>query len=199
MRVLTGLVALCMLFGCGRSRQDGAPGSAIANAGAGAGGRAVSIGPIDSDELSAVLPMVCPDRSESISLEVPCAVGQNFVGAQDEPGYHVVECQLSGKPGEVAVSFILPLKTLPTWLDEPVSLPFPNVPAPPSGLGVQLGDDLYVGSLSGEITFEQVDVQGRAFVGLLERGSVDWSGSLGGSFECSVLEGRLWAVAGSFF
>ncbi len=196
MRVLTGLVALCMLFGCGRTRQDGAPGSAIANAGA--GGRAVGIGPIDSADLSAVLPMVCPNRSESMSFEVPCAVGQNFAGAPDKPGYHVVECQLSGKPGQVAVSFILPLKDLPTWLDEPISLPFPDVPPPPPGSGVQLGDDRYVGSLSGEITFEQVDVQGRAFVALLERSSVDWSGSLGGSFECSVLEGRLWAVAGSF-
>lgn len=63
---------------------------------------------------------------------------------------------------------------------------------------MQLGAEHFVGGLSGEITFEQVDVEGREFVAVLAKGTVAWSGNLGGGFECNVLEGRLWAVAGSF-
>lgn len=98
---------------------------------------------------------------------------------------------------QVAASFIVPLNELPETPGKAVALPFGNA-QPPPGLGVRLAGESFTGSLTGDITFEQVDLQGRAFVAQLERGMVDWSGARGGGFECSVLEGPLWAVAGSF-
>lgn len=142
--------------------------------------------------------MLCPDREEALAFQLPCSVGQNLAGAADQPGYHVVQCALAGMPSEVAVSFIIPLKDLPMWLGKTVALPFADVPPPPPGLDVQLGDERFAATLTGEITFEQVDVQGRAFVARLERGVVAWSGALGDKFECTVPPTPLWAVAGLF-
>jgi hypothetical protein len=185
-----------MLFECGQTSQDRVPGAEAANAGA--GGQGESVGPINSDGLPASMPMLCPNRAEALAFQLPCAVGLNLSGAPDQPGFHVVECELAGMPSQVAVSFIVPLKELPNRLGKTVALPFDGAPPPPPGLGVQLGGQSFTGNLAGDITFEQVDLQGRAFVAHLERGMVNWSGALGGGFECSVVEGPLWAVAGSF-
>lgn len=196
MRVPAGLFALSVLVGCGRTSQDRVPGGESAKAGA--GGQGESVGPINSDGLPASMPMLCPDRAEALAFRLPCAMGLNLSGAPDQPGFHVVECELEGIPSQVAVSFFMPLIEMPKWLGKTVALPFDGTPPPPPALGVQLGGQSFAGNLTGAMTVEQVDLEGRAFVAHLERGTVDWNGALGGGFECSVVEGPLWAVAGSF-
>ena len=196
MRVLGGLLAVSMFFGCGRTSQDSVPGAESADGGA--GGQTPGIGPFETDGLATAMPLNCPDRSETLAFKLPCAVGQNFVGSADQPGYHVVECELVGTPSQVALSFVLPLRDVPKWLGKTVALPFEGVPPPPPGLGVQLGGEIFSGSLTGDIEFEQADVKGRAFVAHLQRGKVIWSGAQGDSFECSTIEGPLWAVGAWF-
>jgi hypothetical protein len=55
----------------------------------------------------------------------------------------------------------------------------------------------FVGTLSGVVTFTQVDLDGRAFVATLEQGKIDWTGDSGGFYTCSI-DGPLWAIAGGF-
>jgi hypothetical protein len=142
--------------------------------------------------------MTCEGRAESLAFKLPCLVGTNLNGPSDQPGYHVVECELAGQPDHPAVSFILPLLQIPELLHEPLDIPFKGVPAPPAGFGVTLDGERFAGSLSGIVTFTQVDVDGRAFVAQLEQGHVTWSGDQGGGFACSTLDGPLWAIAGGF-
>jgi hypothetical protein len=86
---------------------------------------------------------------------------------------------------------------VPWRRDQPVNIPFDAISGPtPSG--VALDAERFAGTLSGVVTFSQVDVDGRAFVGRLEQGHVVWSGDQGTNFACSTLDGLFWAVAGSF-
>lgn len=171
------------------------------SAGAAAGGAEASpsgVGPIDANGQPGALPMTCEGRAESLAFKLPCLIGQNLTGQLDQPGYHVVECELAGMPNQTAVSFIVPLKQLPELLNQPVNIPFDGVPGPPPSLGVALDAEHFVGALSGIVTFTQVDVDGRAFVAHLEQGHVAWTGDQGSTFACSTNDGPLWAVAGSF-
>jgi hypothetical protein len=43
-----------------------------------------------------------------------------------------------------------------------------------------------------------VDLDGRAFVAKLEQGQLQWGGDPQADFNCSAMDGPLWAVAGNF-
>ena len=201
MKYWVALAALTLLSGCGRTGHNGnlTPGDNSTGAAAdGAEAWPAGVGPIDASGQPDALPMTCDGRAESLAFKLPCLVGQNFSGQLGQPGYHVVECELEGMPDQTAVSFIVPLKELPELLNQPVDLPFDSIPGPPPSLGVALGAEHFTGTLSGIVTFTQLDVDGRAFVAHLEQGRVVWSGDQGGNFACSTLDGVFWAVAGSF-
>lgn len=195
------LAALVLFPGCGRTGHNGDLTVSDNSAGAAAGGAEAAppgVGPIDADGQPDALPMNCEERTESLAFKLPCLLGQNLSGQSDQPGYHVVECELAGMPAQTAVSFIVPLERLPELLNQPVNIPFDGIPGPPPSLGVALDAEHFVGALSGIVTFTQVDVGGRAFVAHLEQGHVTWTGDQGTSFACSTLDGPFWAVAGSF-
>jgi len=201
MKDSVALAALALLLGCGRIGHNGDATAGDNSAGAAAGGAEASpsgVGPIDASGQPDALPMTCEGRAEPLAFKLPCLVGQNFSGPLDQPGYHVVECELAGMPDQTAVSFIVPLKQLPELLNQPVNIPFDGIPGPPPSLGVALDAEHFAGTLSGIVTFTQVDLDGRAFVAHLEQGRVVWSGDQGGNFACSTLDGAFWAVAGGF-
>ena len=190
------LMGLLLTWGCGLTVRDGGA-QAGDNAAGGDSASPPGVGPINASEQPSSLPMTCAGR-EALAFKLPCLVGMNITGHTDEPGYHVVECQLAGQPDQTAVSFIISLPQLPALLNEPVSIPFANVPPAPPGLGVPLDGENFAGTLSGVATFTQVDVDGRAFVARLEQGHVTWNGSRGGNFACNTIDGTFWAVAGWF-
>ena len=201
MKYSVALAALALLSGCGRTGHSGdspAGDNAAGAAAAGAESSPSGIGPIDASGQPDALPMTCEGRAESLAFKLPCLVGQNLSGQLDQPGYHVVECELAGMPDQTAVSFIVPLKQLPELLNQPVNIPFDGQPGPPPSSGVALDAEHFAGTLSGVVTFTQVDVDGRAFVGRLEQGHVVWSGDQGSKFACTTLDGPFWAVAGWF-
>jgi hypothetical protein len=201
MKSWTAWSALALLSSCGRTGHNGDSPAGDNSAGAAAGGTDSSppgVGPIDASGQPEALPMTCEGRAQSLAFKLPCLVGQNLSGQLDEPGYHVVECELAGMPDQTAVSFIVPLKQLPELLNQPVSIPFDGIPGPPPSSGVALDAEHFAGALSGVVTFSQVDVDGRAFVARLEQGHVVWSGDQGSKFACSTLDGPFWASAGSF-
>lgn len=201
MKVSLALIGFALLTGCGRTSHDADVPAQNSSAGAAAGGSDASppgLGPIDASGEPAALPMTCEGRAESLAFKLPCLIGQNLTGNTDEPGYHVVECELAGEPNQTAVSFTIPLKQLPELLNQPVSIPFDGLPASPPSSGVELDGVRFAGSLSGVVTFTQVDVDGRAFVANLERGHVMWIGDQGTSFGCSTIDGPFWAVGAWF-
>lgn len=196
MRVIGFVSVLTLLIGCGRTAKDS--GAISPDGSGGAGTSTPGLGPIDATEQPATLDMQCDQRGRALAFKLPCLVGMNLNGNPDEPGLHIVECELANEPGQIAVTFTLPLKNLPLLMEQPLSLPFDGVVTPPPAPGVDLDAERFVGTLSGVITFSQVDVDGRAFVAALEQGRVAWSGSKGSSFDCSTIDGPIWGIAGSF-
>jgi hypothetical protein len=193
-RFTVGIGALVMLAGCGNTASN-PPAEADANGGAGGQSNVEGLGPIDEASEPTSLHLACGVERPALNLALPCRVGLNLNG-KDEPGYHVVECTLADTPG-TAVSFTLPLVELPQHLNEPMQLPF-ALPPPPSVPGATLGDEHFVGELKGTITFSQLDLPGRAFVGDLHGAHFAWSGDKGTQFECGMAHGTIWGVAGQF-
>lgn len=212
MKASAGWVVLLLLSACGRTErnsvdvvgaipQAGAPAAAPddtdpidmdpINGGPNGGG------PIEVSAQPRVLQMECPGRQERLTLELPCFVGNNLAGDPTAAGTHAVECSLLGDPGGAAISFTLPLSALPAHLGEPLPFPMEGSTAIPSR-GTIVGAERFTGTLSGVITFTQVDLDSRAFVAGLEEGTIDWAGDAGSIFSCSTLDGPLWAVAGDF-
>lgn len=196
---------LLLVSACARVQSDApdtAPGASAGAAGtpgaAGAAGTLTSgVGPIRTEGEPAALPMACDGAATSLELKLPCLVGKNLTG-RDEPGWHVVECELVNQPAQTAVTFALPLVDLPHELNQPLPLPFDGIDAPPSGSGAEVGAERFVGTLSGVLTVSEVDPQGRAFVADLAGGRIDWNGNKGTSFQCTTLEGPFWAMPGNF-
>lgn len=192
-----GHLVLVLLSGCGRTEHDDAK---VVDNVPQAGSPAApppGVGPIDVAAQPADLPMACADREETLALELPCLVGSNLAGNPSAAGFHAVECKLAGDPSGVAIAFTLPLSTLPEHLGEPLLFPMDGASALPS-LGTIIGAERFAGTLTGVVTFTQVDLDSRAFVASLEDGKIDWAGDAGSSFSCSTLDGPLWAVAGNF-
>lgn len=197
MKVLAGWVVLVLLSGCGRTEHDDAK---VVDNVPQAGSPAApppGVGPIDVAAQPPQLSLACAAREETLALELPCLVGSNLAGNPSAAGFHAVECKLAGDPSGVAIAFTLPLSAIPEHLGEPLEFPFDGATPVPS-LGTIIGAERFAGSLSGVLTFTQVDLDSRAFVASLENGKVDWAGDSGSSFRCSALDGPLWAVAGNF-
>ena len=49
------------------------------------------------------------------------------------------------------------MKEMPNWLGKTAPLRFDGVQPSPPGLGVQVGSESFAGSLTGDVTVEQVD------------------------------------------
>ena len=202
---LAPLLVLALVCGCGRTEHNdaamaaGAPQAGAPQAGAAGDDPSPSsgVGPIDASGQPDAL-VVCPARSEPLTIQLPCSVGQNLAGPVDQPGQHVVECKLRGTLGADAVFFMLPLAEVPNLLDQPVRLPLEPALVAPTEPDAPSGDLHLVGTLAGLITFTQVDLDGRAFVATLEQGQLEWGGDPDGDFNCPTLDGPLWAVAGNF-
>ena len=177
--------------------QAGATSHTPSQAGAASDTPSSDVGPIDADGQPERL-AVCAGRSDALALQLPCSVGLNIAGPLDQPGQHVVECELLGTVEADAISFVLPLADVPELLNEPVPLPFDGTLSAPVGPGAGGGDQHVVGTLSGLFTFTQVDIADRAFVATLEHGVLDWSGDTQGFYTCTTIDGPLWAIAGDF-
>lgn len=197
MKALVGWVGLLLVSGCGRTAHDDAK---VVDNVPQAGSPSTAppgVGPIDVAAQPPDLPMACANHEETLALELPCLVGSNLGGNPNVAGFHAVECKLAGDPSGVAISFTLPLSEIPERLGQPLQFPFEGATPVPS-LGTMIGAERFAGTLSGVITFTQVDLESRAFVASLEDGKIDWAGDAGSSFSCSTLDGPLWAVAGNF-
>ncbi|WP_437739709.1 hypothetical protein WME73_29310 [Sorangium sp. So ce302] len=203
-RRLVGLLVLGLVAGCDGTttlspgeEEATNDGSSSASGGTGGGSAGTpGVGPIDEAALPTRLPMSCGGGRTSLSFALPCHVGLSLLSGEDEPGHHVVECELADFSG-TAVAFSLPLVELPRLLNQPVQLPF-DAFAPPSGPGAMIDGERFVGTLEGTATVRQVDLKGRAFVADLQKGHVAWTGEQGSQFECNTIDGPLWAVAGNF-
>jgi len=152
-------------------------------------------------DLPAQAPLLCPDHSDVPALQLPCLIGANLAGDPEKPGFHEVECNLVGDSTGVAISFMLPLTRVPGWLNMPEQIPFKDTPAGPPGQAVSIGGEPVAGSLTGVVTFTQVDLDARAFAGTLADGHIVWTSAAAGndaSFSCDVLSGPFWAVRGYF-
>ncbi len=189
----------------GASHVSGGAGSLVADA-ASPVEASPGVGPIDASGQPTALVMACDGMTTAVSVKLPCLLGHNLSGT-DAPGYHLLECQISGAPDtisptDVAISMIVPLVNLPMMLGQPVSLPFEGIPPPPGpGSGQIAGypGEGFVGTLTGAAVFSQVDPVGRAFVGQIQQAHVTWSGDRGDSLSCSVVDGPFWAVPGGFY
>ncbi|WP_437590339.1 hypothetical protein [Sorangium sp. So ce1000] len=203
-RLLVGLLALGLVAGCDGTttlspgeEEATDDGSSSASGGTGGGSAGTpGVGPIDEAALPTRLPMSCSGERRSLSLALPCHVGLSLINGEDEPGYHVVECELADFLG-TAVAFFLPLVELPQLLNQPVQLPFSTFSLP-SAPGARIDDERFAGTLEGTATVRQVDLNGRAFIADLQNGHVAWTGDQGSQFECTTIDGPLWAVAGNF-
>jgi hypothetical protein len=138
------LISAAVLGGCGGavSAQGGVPGSSgqvgvdASDVPSDGASEVVGIGPIDASGLPVELPMKCEGKAAQITLKLPCALGQNLAGPGTmKPGLHVLECELAGASGHPATSLMIPLELLPELLNQPVHLPFENIPSPPPGPG----------------------------------------------------------------
>ena len=172
----------------GAMSNAGSPGSADAGA--------PGVGPIDSTDLPTQFPEpLCVGPLASLHLALPCKVGNSIGGAVS-----VVECY--DTKGRTALDFSVDLVSAAKSIGTPVALPFdggsglPAFPLPPittEGDGVN-----YEGVLNGSLTFEQVDPEGRAFVGSLTREFVAWTAPDGTETDCDYDPMRLWATPGDF-
>jgi hypothetical protein len=201
MRLFVTVVGLAWLCGCGRTAHESNPPSENNAAGATLGengGSPADVDPIDVSGQPTALPMTCEDGHEVLSFKLPCAVGASLTGQGGATQLNVVECELVGYPDHAAISFIVPLGRLPELLNEPRNIPFEDIPPTPPALGVALGDEHFVGTLSGVVTFTQVDVDRRTFLASLEQGHVVWNGDHGSGFACNTVNGAFWAIAGDF-
>lgn len=193
MRMLAGIGVLGILAGCGNTTAS-PPENDASMGGSGGATQVEGLGPFDEAAQPTRLQLACGSERPALNLALPCHVGLNLNG-KDEPGYHVVECNLADTSG-TAVSFVLPLVELPSHLREPMQLPLAF--APPTGTGASIGDEHFVGELRGTVTFSRLDLPGRAFVADLHGAHVDWSGDQGTEFECGMAHGTIWGVARQF-
>jgi len=164
------------------------------------------VGPFDASDLPASLVMTCDGVAPTVSLTLPCLLGLNLDGTATPAGYNVLECQLAQSPDAPlgVLSLIVPLANLPAMLNDPVIVPFANVPAPPpsltgsGGLIAAYPGEHFSASLSGTAVFSAVDPNGRAFVAQLQQATFVWTGDRGDQFSCTVSNGPFWAAPGGF-
>jgi hypothetical protein len=193
---LLRLLLVVVICACGRTEHNDAP-IAVGIPQAGAPFDAPSSGASAIDTSGQPNELVaCPERSDPFAIQLPCLVGRNIDGPVDQPGHHVVDCKMVGPLGTDAIFFMLPLAEVPGLLNEPVQLPLEPTVFPPAGRDVASGDQPLVATLTGLITFTQVDIDGRAFVARLEQGQIQWGGDPEADFNCSTMDGPLWAIAG---
>ncbi len=166
----------------------------------------VGVGPFDASDLPTALSMTCDGAAPTVSLRLPCLLGENLLDPATPAGYNVLECQLAQSPDAPlgVLSFVVPLANLPAMLDEPVILPFANVPAPPAspsgdgGIIAAYPGEHFSASLNGTAVFSAVDPDGRAFVAQLEQATFVWTGDRGDQFSCAVSSVPFWAAPGGF-
>jgi hypothetical protein len=164
------------------------------------------VGPFDASDLAAALVMTCDGAAPTVSLTLPCLLGLNLDLTATPAGYNVLACQLAQSPDAPlgVLSLIVPLVNLPAMLNEPVILPFANVPGPPpsptgdGGLIAAYPGEHFSATLSGTAVFSAVDPDGRAFVAHLQQATFVWTGDRGDQFSCTVSNGPFWAAPGGF-
>ncbi len=166
----------------------------------------VGVGPFDASGLPTALVMTCDGAAPTVSLALPCLLGQNLANPATPAGLNVLECQLAESPDAPlgVLSFIIPLASLPAMLNQPVIVPFANVEAPPpstsgdGGLIAAYPGEHFSASLNGTAVFTAVDPDGRAFVAQLQQATFVWTGDRGDQFSCTVSNGPFWAAPGGF-
>ncbi len=166
--------------------------SAANIAGSGASAGAPGTGPIDTSGLSTTFPdLQCDGPLSSLHLQLPCKVGMSLGGAEE---FCVVECY--DVDGRTALSFPILLTQAAGSIGREMAIPFAGLPGTPS-VAIEVDGRPYTGSLSGSLTFEQVDLAGRAFVADLTRAHISWTSSIPET-DCELDTMRLWATAGDF-
>ena len=205
----TGLafVASLALGACGGIAADsGSASKPQQGSGAGAssvpddaGQATADAGSLPTTDGPPVLVMTCPSALASVSLKLPCQVGQSIGGS-----LNVVECDLAGMQDSMArlppISLSLSMAQLERTLGTPFQIPFDNLPpAPSGGYGTiaEYAGERFSGTFTGTVVFSRADVESRSFTARLTHAQFVWTGSED-SFTCTVSDGPFWAVAGDF-
>ena len=155
------------------------------------------VGPVDLTQAPATLAMTC-GAGTSPTFEMPCLIGLDLAGPDPTvAGIHATECRLAQPDRPLVWSFLFPLADVradpSTALAAPADLP----PVPTGQQAIVLwGEPATMSSVTGDLTFSQVDPTARAFVGVF-KGTVVWTGASGAQTSCQI-DGPFWGAPGDF-